>query len=126
MGDAAYVMKPTHAAGAGIVIESAASLEVLFCRVDSSDDQAMRQRLQMSQRKLILFNCLGSPFSGLLALPPCLLPWVIIQHRLAHVLHWRPLERRVRLDYVNTLDYVNPKNYPAPLNCVPLNCVARP
>ena len=47
VGDAAHVMKPTHAAGAGVAIESAAALEVLFRGVDSRNNQAMQQRLQM-------------------------------------------------------------------------------
>lgn len=47
MGDAAHVMKPTHAAGAGISIESAAALEVLFRSVEFRNERAMQQRLQM-------------------------------------------------------------------------------
>ena len=47
VGDAAHVMKPTHAAGAGIAIESAASLEVLFRMVNAKDTAAMRHRLEM-------------------------------------------------------------------------------
>ncbi|GAB1312530.1 Salicylate hydroxylase [Madurella fahalii] len=46
VGDAAHVMMPTHAAGGGIAIESAASLEVLFRQVDATDDQAVKQRLR--------------------------------------------------------------------------------
>ncbi|KAK4247617.1 3-hydroxybenzoate 6-hydroxylase [Corynascus novoguineensis] len=45
VGDAAHVMMPSHAAGAGIAIESAASLEVLFRRVNGKDDPTVRHRL---------------------------------------------------------------------------------
>lgn len=45
VGDAAHVMMPTHAAGAGMAIESAASLEVLFRNVDGQDRPAVVQRL---------------------------------------------------------------------------------
>ncbi len=47
VGDAAHVMKPTHAAGAGIAIESAASLEVLFRMVNAKDAPAMQHRLEL-------------------------------------------------------------------------------
>ena len=47
VGDAAHVMMPTHAAGAGIAIESAASLEVLFGKVDGKDGPALKQRLEL-------------------------------------------------------------------------------
>ncbi|KAL2261980.1 hypothetical protein VTK26DRAFT_2813 [Humicola hyalothermophila] len=47
VGDAAHVMMPTHAAGAGIAIESAASLEVLFRGVDGRDTSVVKQRLEL-------------------------------------------------------------------------------
>lgn len=48
VGDAAHVMKPTHAAGAGIAIESAATLEVLFRGFNAAKDApAMRRRLEL-------------------------------------------------------------------------------
>jgi salicylate hydroxylase len=47
VGDAAHVMMPTHAAGAGIAIESAASLEVLFRGVNAKDAPTLRRRLEM-------------------------------------------------------------------------------
>jgi salicylate hydroxylase len=45
LGDAAHVMLPTHGAGGGIAIESAASLEVLFSRVDGRNGAMVQQRL---------------------------------------------------------------------------------
>ncbi|KAK4118657.1 FAD/NAD(P)-binding domain-containing protein [Parathielavia appendiculata] len=50
VGDAAHVMLPTHAAGAGVAIESAASLEVLFRGVDGKDGPAMKQRMELFDR----------------------------------------------------------------------------
>ena len=47
VGDAAHVMMPTHAAGAGIAIESAAALEVLFRGVHGRDASTVRQRLEL-------------------------------------------------------------------------------
>ncbi|KAL2157091.1 hypothetical protein VTH06DRAFT_7047 [Thermothelomyces fergusii] len=47
VGDAAHVMMPSHAAAAGIAIESAASMEVLFRGVDGKDGTAVRYRLQL-------------------------------------------------------------------------------
>ncbi|AEO61241.1 hypothetical protein MYCTH_2311235 [Thermothelomyces thermophilus ATCC 42464] len=47
VGDAAHVMMPSHAAGAGIAIESAASLEVLFREVDGKDGPTVRYRLRL-------------------------------------------------------------------------------
>ncbi|KAL2022938.1 hypothetical protein VTK56DRAFT_4153 [Thermocarpiscus australiensis] len=47
VGDAAHVMVPTHAAGAGIAIESAASLDVLFRGVDGKDSGIIKQRLEL-------------------------------------------------------------------------------
>ncbi|KAK4183923.1 hypothetical protein QBC35DRAFT_417971, partial [Podospora australis] len=47
VGDAAHVMMPTHAAGGGIAIESAASLEVLFQGVRGSDEKTLKQRLEI-------------------------------------------------------------------------------
>lgn len=47
VGDAAHVMMPSHAAAAGIAIESAASLEVLFREVDGKDCPTVRYRLQL-------------------------------------------------------------------------------
>jgi salicylate hydroxylase len=45
VGDAAHVMIPSHAAGGGIAIESAATLEVLFRDVDGRDSKAINERL---------------------------------------------------------------------------------
>lgn len=47
VGDAAHVMMPTHAAGASIAIESAASLEVLFRKVNGTNKAALQQRLEL-------------------------------------------------------------------------------
>ncbi|KAL2173931.1 uncharacterized protein P884DRAFT_317130 [Thermothelomyces heterothallicus CBS 202.75] len=47
VGDAAHVMMPSYAAGAGIAIESAASLEVLFRKVDGKDGPTVRYRLRL-------------------------------------------------------------------------------
>lgn len=47
VGDAAHVMMPTHAAGGGIAIESAASLEVLFRQVDGRDGREVAKRLEL-------------------------------------------------------------------------------
>jgi salicylate hydroxylase len=47
VGDAAHVMMSTHAAGAGIAIESAASLEVLFREVNGKDGPTIRCRLNL-------------------------------------------------------------------------------
>jgi len=50
VGDAAHVMVPRHAAGAGIAIESAASLEMLLRGVDGRDTLAMAKRLELFDR----------------------------------------------------------------------------
>ncbi|KAI1495612.1 FAD/NAD(P)-binding domain-containing protein [Biscogniauxia marginata] len=47
VGDAAHVMIPTHAAGGGIAIESAASLEIIFRGVDGADEKTIEERLRL-------------------------------------------------------------------------------
>ncbi|KAI5926450.1 hypothetical protein F4810DRAFT_725108 [Camillea tinctor] len=47
LGDAAHVMMPTHAAGGGIAMESAAALEVLFRGVGAGDAVAVGERLRL-------------------------------------------------------------------------------
>lgn len=48
LGDAAHVMMPTHAAGAAVSIDSAASLEPLFSNISTPIDEALiRRRLQL-------------------------------------------------------------------------------
>ena len=47
IGDEAHLMMPTHAAGAGIAIESAAALEVLFRGVCAGDEATVGSRLRL-------------------------------------------------------------------------------
>ncbi|KAK4098495.1 FAD/NAD(P)-binding domain-containing protein [Parathielavia hyrcaniae] len=95
VGDAAHVMLPTHAAGAGVAIESAASLEVLFRGVDGKDGVVMGQRMELFDRlriprcNLTMLASNGGPewtkvpgfeqevrrfYSGPLP-PPCAMPY---------------------------------------------------
>ena len=47
IGDAAHVMLPTHGAGAGVTIESAATLEPLLTGVEAGDFDEIKQRLRI-------------------------------------------------------------------------------
>ena len=50
IGDAAHAMLPTHGAGAGVTIESAATLEPLLSGVGAKDPDLIKQRLQIWDR----------------------------------------------------------------------------
>ena len=47
IGDAAHAMLPTHGAGAGVTIESAATLEALLSGVASGESRTVKQRLKI-------------------------------------------------------------------------------